>query len=127
MIGILLITHGTYGEALIQNACHVFGRRPENLAQLGLSSNDDPQDLQPLAERLAGLVDSGSGVLVLTDICGASPANLATVLRRPGKIEVVAGVNLPMLLRAINYRKEPLPVLIDKALGGGREGIVPIG
>ena len=68
MIGVLLITHGTLGEALVQCVSHVMNRRPAQLMQLGISGQDDPLDALPLARRLVELVDSGSGVLILTDI-----------------------------------------------------------
>lgn len=124
MIGLLLITHGTLGEALIQCACHVLNKRPDQLLHLGLAAGDDPNDLLPLARQMAKLADSGSGVLVLTDIYGASPSNLAAKLLEPGSIEGLAGVNLPMLLRAINNREQGMPTLITKAIGGGRDGVL---
>lgn len=124
MIGLLLITHGSYGEALVQNACHVLNRRPRLLNQLGVAAQDDPLDLLPLARQMCELVDGGSGVLVMTDIFGASPANLAMKLLQPGKIEGIAGVNLPMLLRAINYREKGFETLLTRAIGGGRDGVL---
>jgi PTS system ascorbate-specific IIA component len=124
MIGILLITHGSYGEALVQNACHVLNKRPLQLNQLGVSAQDDPLDLLPLARQMLRLVDNGNGVLVLTDIFGASPANLALKLLEPGRIEGLAGLNLPMLLRALNYRDKGMETLLTRARDGGRDGIL---
>lgn len=124
MIGILLITHGSYGEALIQNACHVLNKRPLQLNQLGLSPQDDPLDLLSLAQQMLQLVDSGDGALVLTDIFGATPANLALKLLQPGRVEGLAGVNLPMLLRALNYRDRDMDTLLTRARDGGRDGIL---
>ena len=124
MIGILLITHGSYGEALIQNACHVLNKRPQLVNQLGVAAQDDPVDLLPLARQMLSLVDDGSGVLVLTDIFGASPANLALKLLKPGHIEGVAGVNLPMLLRALTYREKGMEVLLTRTISGGRDGVL---
>ena len=66
MIGILLITHGALGEALIQCACHVMNRRPLQLMQLGMAGQDDPLDALPLARRLLEITDTGDGVLILT-------------------------------------------------------------
>ena len=71
MIGLLLITHDTFGEALLQCACHVLNKRPAQLLQLGVAAGDDPNDLLPLAHQLLALVDSGEGALVLTDIYSA--------------------------------------------------------
>lgn len=124
MIGILLITHGSYGEALVQNACHVLNHRPVQLNQLGVAAQDDPLDLLPLARQMLGLVDNGRGVLILTDIFGASPANLASKLLEPGRIEGIAGVNLPMLLRALTYRDKGMETLLTRATSGGRDGVI---
>lgn len=123
MIGILLITHGSFGEALIQNACHVLNKRPPQLNQLGVSAQDDPLDLLPLARQMLKLVDSGRGVLVLTDIFGASPANLASKLLDPGRVEGLTGVNLPMLLRALTYRDKDMETVLMRARDGGRDGV----
>ena len=124
MIGVLLITHGTLGEALVQCVSHVMNRRPAQLMQLGISGQDDPLDALPLARRLIELVDSGSGVLILTDILGATPANTAAKLLEPGRIEGVTGVNVPMLLRVITYRERAMEVLVKKAVAGACEGVV---
>lgn len=123
MIGILLITHGSFGEALVQNACHVLNKRPAQLNQLGVAAQDDPLDLLPLAREMVGLVDDGQGVLILTDIFGASPANLALKLLEPGRVEGLAGVNLPMLLRALTYRDKGMEILLNRARDGGRDGV----
>lgn len=124
MIGILLITHGSYGEALVQNACHVLNKRPVQLNQLGVLAQDDPLDLLPLGRQMLELVDTGKGVLILTDIFGASPSNLALKLLVPGHVEGLAGVNLPMLLRALTYREKGMETLLTRAVAGGRDGIL---
>lgn len=124
MIGILLITHDTLGESLLQCACHVLNKRPEQLMQLGVAAGDDPNDLLPLARQMIKLVDTGEGVLVLTDIYGASPSNLTGKLLQGGKIEGLAGVNLPMLLRALSYRDKGMETLLARATGGGRDGVL---
>lgn len=124
MIGLLLITHDTLGESLVQCACHVLNRRPPQLLQFGVAAGDDPNDLLPLARQSLKLVDSGEGVLVITDIYGASPSNLAAKLLEPGRIEGLAGANLPMLLRAINYRDKGMETLLKRATAGGRDGVL---
>lgn len=124
MIGLLLITHDQLGEALMQCVCHVFNGCPPQLAQLGLTANDDPQTVLPEAHRLLQSVDSGQGVLVLTDLFGATPANVAMQLLEPQRIEAVAGVNLPMLLRTLTYREQSMSVLLEKTISGGRDGIL---
>lgn len=124
MIGLFLITHSSYGESLIQCACHVLNKRPPQVAQLGIAAQDDPLDALPLAERMLTLVDTGEGVLIMTDIFGATPANVAMKLLKPGKIEGIAGVNLPMLLRALTYRDKGMETLLAKAIAGGRDGVL---
>ena len=124
MIGLFLLTHSTYGESLIQCACHVLNKRPPQIAQLGLTPQDDPLDALPLAKQLVGCIDSGDGVLILTDIYGASPSNLAMKLLEPGRVEGLAGVNLPMLLRALTYRDKDMATLLAKAAAGGRDGVL---
>ncbi len=124
MIGILLVTHGTMGEALLQNVCHVLNKRPPLMDQLGVAAQDDPLDILPLAHRLLAEVNEGDGVLVMTDIYGATPANVAIKLLQPGVIEGVAGVNLPMLLRALTYREKGMETMLTKAVSGARDGVL---
>lgn len=124
MIGIFLITHGTLGESLIQCACHVLNKRPSQIVQLGVSAQDDPLDLLPAARQMVAWADSGGGVLVLTDIYGATPSNIATKLLQPGHVEGVAGVNLPMLLRVLTYREKDMPTLLQRAISGGCDGVM---
>lgn len=124
MIGIFLITHGAFGESLVQNACHVLNKRPPLIAQLGLAPQDDPLDLLPLARQMLASVDGGKGVLVMTDIFGASPSNLAMKLLQPGRFEGVAGASLPMLMRALTYRERDMETLVAKAVSGARDGVI---
>ncbi|PKO37360.1 MAG: PTS fructose transporter subunit IIA [Betaproteobacteria bacterium HGW-Betaproteobacteria-6] len=124
MIGILLITHGSYGEALLQNVSHVLNKRPLQVMQLGLTSQDDPLDMLPMARDMLALVDKGDGVLILSDIFGASPSNLALKLLEPGRVEGLTGVNMPMLLRALTYRDKGMETLLVRARDGGRDGII---
>lgn len=124
MIGILIITHGEFGKSLMDCAEHMLGASPPQLASLAISSKDDPGKVLPKAQDLLKSVDSGQGVLVLSDIYGATPCNIVTQILQPGLIEGVAGVNLPMLVRVMTYRNEPLSVLVEKAVSGGREGVV---
>ena len=126
MIGILIIAHGTLGESLIHCANHVFGANTPHLAQMTVALNDDPNVLLPRAQALIEQLDQGDGVLVLSDMYGATPCNVCCRLMQPGKLEVVAGVNLPMLVRVLNYRNEPLSVLVEKAISGGREGVIEV-
>ena len=124
MIGLFLITHSSLGESLIQCACHVLNQRPPQIVQLGVTAQDDPLDALPLAREMLKLVDSGAGVLILTDIFGATPSNIALKLMQPKYVEGVAGVNLPMLLRALNYRERDMETLLAKTVSGGRDGVL---
>lgn len=124
MIGILLITHGTLGESLVQNVCHILNKRPPLFGQIGISAQDDPLDILPMTRNLLNVFDEGDGVLIMTDILGASPSNLVLKLLEPGRIEGVAGVSLPMILRALTYRKNNMDVLVKKAVSGGRDGVI---
>ena len=124
MIGILLVSHGAFGESLIHCASHVLGKRPLYVRQLGVTVHDDPDEILPTAEDLIRFLDQGQGVLVMTDIYGATPSNIATRLLRAGRVEGIAGVNLPMLIRALTYREEALETVIAKALSGGTEGVL---
>jgi len=126
MIGILIVAHGTLGESLIHCASHVTGSRPLQLMQLGVTIHDDPISILPQARELVKQLDSGDGVLILSDIYGATPCNIVCRLLEPGKVEGIAGVNLPMLVRALTYRNEPLPTVMKKALSGGQEGVINI-
>lgn len=124
MVGILIIAHGTLGESLIHSATHVMGGRPPQLLQIGVSMHDDPAVVLPQAIKLTRGLDQGGGVLVLSDVYGATPSNIASKLLIPGKVEGVAGVNLPMLVRALTYRNESLKTVVAKAISGGVEGVM---
>ena len=96
MVGILIVAHGAFGEALIHCASHVLGKRPLRVRQVGVTVHDDPDAILPQAQDLVRQLDEGDGVLVLTDMIGATPSNIAARLASPGKVEVVGGVSLPM-------------------------------
>jgi mannose PTS system EIIA component len=124
MIGILLITHGTLGESLIHCASHVLNKRPTRLKQLSITAQDDPFSLLPQARTLVKELDDGDGVLIMTDMYGGSPANIGAKLIVPGRVEGVAGVNLPMLIRVLTYRDKSLQTIVTKAVSGGCDGVV---
>ena len=124
MVGILIVAHGSFGEALIHCASHVLGERPPLVLQLGVTVHDDPEAVLPLAQRLVQQLDQGQGVLVFSDILGATPCNIASRLLAAGKVEGISGVNVPMLIRALTYRDEALATVAAKALDGGVTGVV---
>jgi len=126
MIGILVIAHETLAESLLTAVTHVLGARPARAETIAVAATDDSSELLPAAREIVQKLDSGDGVLVFSDIYGATPCNLAGKLRVPGRIEVIAGVNLPMLVRAFTYREKGMETMIKKAISGGCEGVVHI-
>ncbi len=126
MIGILIVTHGTLGESLIHCASHVLNKQPPQLRQLGVTAQDDPARLLPQARTLVQELDDGGGVLILSDMYGGTPSNMASKLVAPGRVEAVAGVNLPMLIRVLTYRDRDLQTIVSKAISGGCEGVVRV-
>ena len=126
MIGILIIAHDTLPDSLVKAVTHVLGTRPSQFETLSVSSSDDPFHLLPAAKEIASRLDTGDGVLVFSDIYGATPCNLASKLFVAGRVEVVAGVNLPMLVRAFTYRAKGMDTMVRKAISGGCDGVVRI-
>jgi len=126
MYGLLIVSHGAFGESLIHSASHVLGRRPLYLRQLGVTVHDDPDEIFPVAVDLIRFLDQGKGVLVMTDIYGATPSNIAARLLEPGRVEGLAGVNLPMLIKALTHREQvaSLHALLEVAMEGAGEGLV---
>jgi len=126
MISLLIIAHGNLGESLIQCAAHVLGKQPDSLANLDLTACEDPTVILNKAKALLSELDHGEGVLVLTDVYGATPCNTVCKLVTAGHVEAVAGVNLPMLLKALTYRDQGMQTLVAKAVSGGQSGIFHI-
>ena len=126
MIGILLITHNGLGDSLVDCVRHVLGSVPSNLKTLSVLADDDPKSKENEARALIAQLDTGSGVLLLSDLFGATPSNIARRLYQPGQVEGVSGVNLPMLLRASCYSGRPLAEVVKKAIESGRNCVLPI-
>jgi PTS system ascorbate-specific IIA component len=129
MIGILIVAHGSLADSLVECAIHVLGQHPRGLATIDFIGHADPDErqkaLQAKLAELAALNDKeGDGILVLTDVYGATPSNTLCRLLEPAHIEGVSGVNLPMLLKALNYRDTlALPQLVERIVEGGRNSI----
>jgi PTS system ascorbate-specific IIA component len=124
MIGLLILAHNDLASALVDAATHTFGQRPPRLAAVGVTYRLDPEQIRALVARHLHDIDQGQGALILADLYGATHTNVACTLLERGRVELVTGVNLPMLLKALNYRELPMDELIDKALSGGCGGIV---
>jgi PTS system ascorbate-specific IIA component len=124
--GILIVAHGDQGRALIDCVTHVYGTPPERLAAVS-AGQDEPHDT--MLARLHGEVaqlDAGAGVLVLTDLFGATPCNLVRELLVPGRVAALSGVNLPMVLRAVRFRDQPLATLVERVQAAAVECTVAV-
>jgi PTS system ascorbate-specific IIA component len=126
MIGIVIVAHGKLGESLIDCARHVLGREPERLLALSAGHDEERETALAALQKMIAAVDAGDGVLLLTDLFGATPANLAGAALQSGRVAGIAGVSLPMLLRAINYRQLPLAELQAKALAAATECVAAL-
>lgn len=127
MIGVLLIAHAPLASALAGAARHVYACAPERaeaqVRVLDVAPDADVAATIAAARALIAAIDGGTGVLVLTDALGATPGNVAAQLVQGERVAVLAGVNLPMLLRALCYRDGSLADTAAKALAGGTDGI----
>ena len=129
MVGIVVIAHAPLASALSQCAEHFYSCEPNARRELRALDVDDSADVAQTVARARELVhevDHGEGVLILTDAFGATPGNVATQLGELERVAVIAGVNLPMLLRAVCYRGGRLEEVTEKALAGGRQGILKV-
>jgi mannose PTS system EIIA component len=130
VIGVVIIAHAPLAGALAQCASHVYAcdpnRAESRVRVLDVPAGADVASHVALARALATEVDDGSGVLVLTDAFGATPGNIAAQLADPPRVAVIAGVNLPMLLRALCYREGALAELAEKAIAGGMQGVMQV-
>lgn len=120
-----MVTHQPLGSDLVGIATRILGDRPAGLDALEVVNDVPREDLLADAKRRLERLDRGDGVLVLTDLYGSTPANVAVaLLADQERLRVIAGVNLPMLLRALNYAELDLDAVAEKALQGGRNGVV---
>ena len=126
MVGILLLTHAPLGKAFIEAVTHVFRAPTERFEAIDVSADQDLAEVHVQAQAAIARLDTGSGVLVITDIKGGTPSNCCNSLALPGRVEVIAGISLPMLLRAITYRRDSLDVVVEMALAGAQSGAVRV-
>ena len=106
MIGIVIVTHSQLGEALIEAAAFILGRKPEATVAVSVDLNENAEKLRNQIEKAIRNVQQDKGVLVLTDMFGGTPSNLSYSFLEDGKIEVISGVNLPILIKANTARQE---------------------
>jgi mannose PTS system EIIA component len=123
MIGIVIVTHGRLAEELLAAGAHVFGRLP-NAVAINIGPDDDMQARRDDILAACQACDQGDGVVLLTDMFGGTPSNLAISAMNRGKYEVIAGVNLPMLIKLAEVRaKKPLAEACSTAAEAGRKYI----
>jgi len=134
MTGIVIVAHTPVASAMLGFAEHTFGALPERVRAVDIPPYEDTKVSFDRLLKAAYGVNRGNGVLILTDVMGATPANVASKLEALGPLSglntpvvVLAGLNLPMLMRCINHREENLEELAQKALAGGQNGILRLG
>lgn len=122
---IFIVAHAPLAQALKACAMHVYPECAAEVLALDVKADDTPEQSLQAAQQLWVDVPNGD-VLVLTDVLGATPANIAQQWARERKAKIIAGVNLPMLLRSVCYRHEPIEGLVQRAMTGGALGVVEI-
>ena len=122
-ISVLIISHEEIGNALIQTASKAFEELPLPTTVVNVDPNTDPEVLLPKLKRLIKNIGNPTGVLILTDLFGSTPDNIAKALQNGINARIVSGLNLPMLIKVMNYPNLTLDELAEKAIIGGREGV----
>ena len=123
MIGLVLVTHGSLAKEFHLALEHVVGPQ-EQVDTISIGPDDDMEQRQQDILDAVGRVNSGHGAIILTDMFGGTPSNLAISIMEPGLIEVVAGVNLPMLIKLASARAEDdMNVALEKAVESGKRYI----
>lgn len=125
-ISILIISHEEIGSALVQTVTKTFHELPLPTTVVNVESNTDPEILLPKLQRLTENIGKNEGILILTDLYGATPSNIAQALKKAGNIRMICGLNLPMLMKVMNYPDLSLDELAEKAISGGREGVIEL-
>lgn len=123
-VGLLIVSHGKLGDYLLETAARMLGVCPLETATLPMSFDCDTDNMLERAEQMIARLDSGKGVLILTDMYGSTPSNIVSRLQQGHDTRIVSGVNLPMLIRVLNYPRLSLDELAAKAQSGGRDGVV---
>ena len=125
-IGILLLTHNDIGAQLLLAAKSTYGSIPIRTEVLSIDHYDKPSDLINLTKQYVKLLDKDTGVLILTDMFGSTPSNIAKEFSHLKTVNIVSGVNLSMLLHIFNYPNLTLKDLTVKAIEGGKDGVIQI-
>lgn len=127
MAGILIIAHAPFASALKECVAHIYGGLPARIGAIDVLPDCDPVQVVAFAHSEIERLRESNGMLVLTDMFGATPANIAGRLAALPGVRVLAGVNLPMLVRGVCYRTCDLDALVEKALAGAAKGVHEIG
>ena len=134
MAGILIIAHTPIASAMLSFAEHVYGSIPGHIQAVDIPAHEDAKISFERVLAAAKAVETHGELLVLTDVMGATPANVASRLMSQQssagmklKVQILAGLNLPMLMRAVSYKDDALDVLTQKTLQGGQNGILRLG
>ena len=125
-VGLIIITHSDIGKPMLQTACTMIDACPLQVAVLEIPLDHDTESLYLKARAELQKLETGEGVLVLTDMYGSTPSNIASRLNEDHNIRIVTGLNLPMLVRVFNYANQTLDELAEKAMSGGQLGIVNV-
>ncbi|MDH5183606.1 MAG: PTS fructose transporter subunit IIA [Gammaproteobacteria bacterium] len=123
-VAILIITHAKVGDALLETADKMLGGLPLQVKVLPIPLDCEPDNACDEAESVIQDMDQGDGILVLTDMYGSTPSNVASQLLKYEQLNVITGINLPMLIRVLNYPRLNLEELTLKAISGGNDGII---
>ena len=123
-VGLLLLTHNDIGAQIFLAAKSVYGKITTRVEILSIDHYDQPTDLLRLAKQYVKVLDEGKGVLILTDMYGSTPSNIATEFSKYKNVKIISGINLSMLLNIFNYPSLNLDKLSKKAIEGGKEGIL---
>ena len=123
-IGILLITHNQIGQVLLENALTILDQSNPGVQTISVSFDADTDRVLAQCQHIVREIDNGDGVLVLTDLSGSTPSNIAHKLTSINNTYVIAGINLPMVMKTINYRDDPIQDIIERTLKGGKNAII---
>ena len=120
-VSLLIITHENIGTSLVDTATTMLGVTPLHIDVIGVEKNANPDEL---LEQAKDLIKKNTDTLVLTDMYGSTPSNIACHLQDQGSVRIVSGINLPMLVRILNYPRLGIDELVNKALSGGKDGVL---
>lgn len=122
MVGVVLVTHGSFGQTLLEAAEMVLGPQ-ENCLAIGVDVNNGVDETMEIIRKTIRSVETGRGVVCLTDLFGGSPTTMSLSLMKSENLEVITGVNLPMLVATLQHRAMDLDALAEKAKTSGEQGI----